>query len=728
MKLSKWAVPAVFLLGAQVALAQQVLYLDTFGSSAVRIPSSFVPQTTGGAGNVSFYQFANPAINTSPGHGIYDGSYAVVNPQNVRDTTVGGFRAGNWWSVGAPYDATAPNPLPAGFDVGEFYKNYKDHTGNNGAVLVVNAGNITNDIYRFPATLQPNTTYTASAWILVDQAPTTTYFSIRNADDTTQLVPSPDFAITSRTFVGGNKRNGVAWLQQKFSFTTPTAAACPNNAYQYGVAYVNKNPTAGGNDFFLDDISLVQEAAVIPSAPVLPCSSGVLPVVTALPDVSYTNQGVAVATPVLGNDSVNTAGLSLAISSASIVAQPAHGSVVVDPLTGIITYTPAPGYTGTDTYTYMACTKPSPSYNNVSCSPTPTVVTIHVLGAVANNDVATVASGGAVAIPVTSNDQTTDPTNAALNPASVAPPATGAVTPANGNVSFSNGVANYTPNPGFVGVDTFNYQVCTATPSAPYPQPACAVATVTVTVTPLIVPKPDSGSATSGTPSTAVNNVAIGDMVNGQPATLGTTGNATVAPVGTWPQGIVLDKDTGAVNVPATAQPGTYTMDYLLCDKYTPPNCNPTTVTIVVAGNANGVAPSPDSGTATAGTASTAVPNVTVNDTVNGQPATLGPTGNATVTPVGTWPQGITLDTTTGAVNVPATAQPGTYTMDYTLCDKSTPANCKTATVTITVSPVNNGGGAGPTAVPTMGQWALTGMSLILGLFAAMGIRRRRNS
>ena len=177
--------------------------------------------------------------------------------------------------------------------------------------------------------------------------------------------------------------------------------------------------------------------------------------------------------------------------------------------------------------------------------------------------------------------------------------------------------------------------------------------------------------------------------------------------------------------MPATAQPGTYTMDYNLCDKSTPANCKQTTVTITVAGN---IAPTPDSGSATAGTASTAVPNVASNDKVNGQPATLGATGNATVVPVGTWPQGITLDPATGEVKVPATAQPGTYTMDYTLCDKSTPANCKDATVTITVSSNTTVGGTGPTAVPTMSQWALTGMSLILGMFAAMGIRRRRNS
>ena len=256
-------------------------------------------------------------------------------------------------------------------------------------------------------------------------------------------------------------------------------------------------------------------------------------------------------------------------------------------------------------------------------------------------------------------------------------------------------------------------------PTPPAPGAGCTTpsycANASVVVAPAVVATPNSGTAAAGTASTPVPNVAADDTINGQPATLGASGNATVEMVGTWPQGITLDPATGAVKVPATAAHGEYTMDYKLCDKSSPANCKTTTVTIKVVA----VTPKPDGGSAAAGTASTPVPNVAANDTINGQPATLGASGNATVEKVGTWPQGFTLDPATGAVKTDDKVQPGDYTMDYRLCDKSTPtANCKTATVTVKVSEA--------VPVPTLGGWALGLLSLLL--VPAAGVSRRFKS
>ena len=44
---------------------------------------------------------------------------------------------------------------------------------------------------------------------------------------------------------------------------------------------------------------------------------------------------------------------------------------------------------------------------------------------------------------------------------------------------------------------------------------------------------PETGSAVAGTASTPIANVAANDTVNRAPATPGTSGNATVAQVGT---------------------------------------------------------------------------------------------------------------------------------------------------------------------------------------------------
>ena len=69
------------------------------------------------------------------------------------------------------------------------------------------------------------------------------------------------------------------------------------------------------------------------------------------------------------------------------------------------------------------------------------------------------------------------------------------------------------------------------------------------------------------------------------------------------------------------------------------------------------IAPQPDAGTAAAGTASTPIANVVANDSVNGQVATLGAAGNATVAASGAYPAGIALDSASGAIGTTKTTQ-----------------------------------------------------------------------
>ena len=226
------------------------------------------------------------------------------------------------------------------------------------------------------------------------------------------------------------------------------------------------------------------------------------------------------------------------------------------------------------------------------------------------------------------------------------------------------------------------------------------------------VAQPDSGSVRTGTGGTAVVNVAANDTVSGAAATLGAGGNATVATSGAWPAGITLDPATGAVNVAATVGAGNYSMTYQLCDRLTPPHCTTAQVTVTVSS----VVAQPDTGAVTVGTAGTAVANIAANDSINGAPATLGAGGNATVAASGTWPAGITLDPATGAVNVAATVAAGTYTMNYQLCDRSTPPVCVQSMITVQAS-------SGLIGVPTLGQWALLWLGLMM---AGLGWREHR--
>ena len=187
----------------------------------------------------------------------------------------------------------------------------------------------------------------------------------------------------------------------------------------------------------------------------------------------------------------------------------------------------------------------------------------------------------------------------------------------------------------------------------------------------------------AGTASTPIANVAANDTVNGAAAILGAVGNATISQVGTWPAGIALNAATGAVTITALVPPGSFAVQYQLCDRNTPAHCANATDTVTVAAS---ILVNPDSGTAVAGTPGTPIPDVVTNDTVNGATATLGAGGNATISASGAWPAGIALNTTTGAVTTTAALTPGTYNLPYQLCDRNTPPDCAVGTDTVRVT------------------------------------------
>lgn len=110
----------------------------------------------------------------------------------------------------------------------------------------------------------------------------------------------------------------------------------------------------------------------------------------------------------------------------------------------------------------------------------------------ASNDSGSTTKNTEVTINILGNDASSDPSNAPL-----LTQATPVKAPANGTVVYhANGTATYTPNADFVGVDTFEYEVCSA--PGPSNTPVCASAIVTVTV---------SASSTTGAPiSVPVDN------------------------------------------------------------------------------------------------------------------------------------------------------------------------------------------------------------------------------
>jgi hypothetical protein len=212
----------------------------------------------------------------------------------------------------------------------------------------------------------------------------------------------------------------------------------------------------------------------------------------------------------------------------------------------------------------------------------------------------------------------------------------------------------------------------------------------------------DNGSAiNSASGGTSIANVLVNDTLSGLPAT---TGNVTITATGSWPAGVTLNTGTGAVSVAPGTAAGTYTPQYQICDQANPTFCSTATVTVPVvaiqAVNDSSLTIDGDAG-------GNSIANVLVNDTLNGVQAT---TSTVTITAVGTWPPGITLNTGTGAVSVAPGTAAGTYTPEYQICDQANPAICSTAIVTVpvvTIQAINDisaaiNGAVGGTSIPNV--------------------------
>ena len=377
---------------------------------------------------------------------------------------------------------------------------------------------------------------------------------------------------------------------------------------------------------------------------------------------------------VAANDTVNGAAATLGSAGNASVAQSGTWATgfALNTTTGAITTTSAV-VPGTYSLVYQLCDKNTPA----NCATTTDTVTVTAT-------IVAVADTGSAVAGTASTPIANVATNDTVNGAAASLGSAGNATVAQvgtwaAGIALNTGTGAITTTAAVApGSYSLQYQLCDKNTPA-----NCATTTDTVTVTAAIVAMADTGTAVSGTASTPVANVAANDTVNGAAATLGSSGNATVAQVGTWAAGIALNTSTGAVTTTAAVVPGAYSVQYQLCDKSTPANCATTTDTVTVTAS---IMPVADSGTAVAGTVSTPIANVAANDTVNGVTATLGSTGNATVAQSGTWTTGIALNTATGAITTTAVVAPGSYSVAYQLCDKNTPANCATTTDTVTVT------------------------------------------
>lgn len=129
---------------------------------------------------------------------------------------------------------------------------------------------------------------------------------------------------------------------------------------------------------------------------------------------------------------------------------------------------------------------------------------------------ANTVAGQAVDIQIMHRDVSSDPENAPLA-ALPQQPSNPAHAPSNGTVVYSGTTVTYTPNPGFVGTDTFSYEVCTVI-QAPYTSQGCAVVTVSVRVDAAVEPpelEPAPPKLVTPVPTTGIWSLAGLSMLLG---------------------------------------------------------------------------------------------------------------------------------------------------------------------------------------------------------------------
>ena len=157
-------------------------------------------------------------------------------------------------------------------------------------------------------------------------------------------------------------------------------------------------------------------------------------------DAATTDAGVPIAIAVLANDS-DPDGHPLTVSA---VTQPANGAAAING-GQTVTYTPQPGFTGSDSFTYTVADGRGGTAQGA------VAITVRNRAPLAAADTVTTDAGVPIAIAVLANDS--DPDGHPLTVSAV-------TQPANGAAAINGGqTVTYTPQPGFTGSDSFGYTV-----------------------------------------------------------------------------------------------------------------------------------------------------------------------------------------------------------------------------------------------------------------------------
>ena len=292
-------------------------------------------------------------------------------------------------------------------------------------------------------------TYTANDGSIAS-SPVTVTINVTEVPPTavndTYNVPENDTLFTAPTSVLANDTNvdGTTFTAVLDAYTGPgTLVLSPNGSFTY-------TPASGfiGTDTFTYDANDgITGGVSTPATVTLNVSD--TPIVVVPPQTINVSENTPFTSTAAQNLLSGANGGNGTALTAFGVAFPTHGTVAVN-ANGSFTYTPAAGYTGTDSFQYQAT---DGTLLSTAATVTLTVTPIDI-PVVVNQSYPT-AEGTALsqAAPgLLAND--TDPQHAALTV-----DLTTVTQPANGMVAVNpNGSFTYTPNAGFSGNDSFTYE------------------------------------------------------------------------------------------------------------------------------------------------------------------------------------------------------------------------------------------------------------------------------
>ncbi len=311
-------------------------------------------------------------------------------------------------------------------------------------------------------TVSWNTTQSGSS-IVVSPSVTTSYTATCSVNGVTSLGvgtvtvnPVPTISVNSLTVTQGQGASLVA-------------TGCSGSVYWL-------TGDAGSNILVVCTATTSFTAVCVTSAG---CSASAVATVTVLdqppvanPDLKVITFNTPTSLTILANDRDKLGNpASLANVTVPVILTPfTNGTASINPLTGVLSYTPNSGFTGTDVATYQICNLGDPT----RCASTTVTIIVDSKAPLALPDSQTTTLGQSTTICVLANDQ--DKTGAQATLGNVSSPVAGQ--PANGTVTAGlNGCLIYTPKPGFTGTDSFTYTICDlADPTK------CATAQVTINV------------------------------------------------------------------------------------------------------------------------------------------------------------------------------------------------------------------------------------------------------